>query len=72
MRTTRFVLIAAIAGCAAFFSLSQVGQSRIGNQPESGAALTGRVTSAEEGPMEGVLVTAKKTESTDRDYGRDR
>jgi virginiamycin B lyase len=31
---------------------------------ESAAALSGRVTSAEEGPMEGVLVSAKKTGST--------
>jgi virginiamycin B lyase len=31
---------------------------------ESAAALSGRVTSADEGPMEGVLVSAKKTGST--------
>jgi streptogramin lyase len=33
-------------------------------KPESMAALTGQVTSAAEGPMEGVLVSARKTNST--------
>src|SRR5215831_9226643 len=33
-------------------------------QPESPAALTGQVTSVAEGPMEGVLVSAKKLNST--------
>ena len=33
-------------------------------KPESMAALTGEVTSAAEGPMEGVLVSARKTNST--------
>src|SRR2546425_9496497 len=32
-------------------------------QAQSKTALTGQVTSAEEGPMEGVLVSAKKTGS---------
>ena len=41
---------------------SQVGQSQLTSQAPT--ALTGHVTSAEEGPMEGVLVTAKKTQST--------
>src|SRR5712671_2940945 len=31
---------------------------------QSGAVLTGQVTSAEEGPMEGVLISAKKEGST--------
>jgi streptogramin lyase len=35
-----------------------------GTQAQSGAALSGRVTSAEEGPMEGVLVSAKKDGTT--------
>jgi streptogramin lyase len=35
-----------------------------GAQAQSGAALSGRVTSAEEGPMEGVLVSAKKDGTT--------
>ena len=36
------------------------------------AALTGQVTSAEEGAMEGVLVSAKKAGSTITDHGRQR
>ena len=43
---------------------SQVGHSQIKNQTAGSAALSGAVTSTEEGPMEGVLVTAKKAEST--------
>jgi virginiamycin B lyase len=35
-----------------------------GAQAQSGAALSGRVTAAEEGPMEGVLVSAKKDGTT--------
>src|SRR5215472_8212150 len=35
-----------------------------GAPAQSAAALTGQVTSAEEGPMEGVLVGAKKQSST--------
>src|ERR1700688_2917200 len=35
-----------------------------GAQAQGAAALTGQVTSAEEGPMEGVLVSAKKSGST--------
>ena len=37
---------------------------RWSNRPGSGAALGGQVTSAEEGAMEGVLVSAKKAGST--------
>ena len=33
-------------------------------QTQSSFALVGQITSAEEGPMEGVLVSAKKTAST--------
>ena len=38
--------------------------SSAGALAQSAAALTGQVTSAEEGPMEGVLVSAKKQSST--------
>jgi virginiamycin B lyase len=62
MRTRRFLLILVIANGAAF--VSQLGHSQVRNQTETSAALTGRVASTEEGPMEGVLVTAKKTGST--------
>ena len=33
-------------------------------QAQSAAGLTGKVTSAEEGPMEGVVVSVKKDDST--------
>src|SRR5256885_8961852 len=39
-------------------------QVRVSAETPSSVALTGRVTSAEEGPMEGVLISAKKAGST--------
>jgi virginiamycin B lyase len=62
MRTRRLLLTLLVASSAAF--LSRVGHSQIRNQTQTSAALTGQVTSTEEGLMEGVLVTAKKTGST--------
>ena len=62
MRTRRLLLTLLVASSAAF--LSQVGHSQIRNQTQTSAALTGQVTSTEEGLMEGVLVTVKKTGST--------
>ena len=62
MRTRRLLLTLLVASSAAF--LSQVGHSQISNQTQTSAALTGQVTSTEEGLMEGVLVTVKKTGST--------
>ena len=62
MRTTRLLLILVVATLAIF--LSQTSHSQLRNQPEGLSALSGHVASMEEGPMEGVLVTAKKTEST--------
>src|SRR5947209_1102529 len=62
MRTRHFLLVVAIASGVA--CLSSAGSAQTGNRAPSSAALTGQVTSAEEGPMEGVLVTAKKTNST--------
>lgn len=59
MRTRRLLLTAA-AGLAAI--LFQAGNYAVG--AEGPAALTGQVTSAEEGQMEGVLVSAKKAGST--------
>ncbi len=62
MRTRLFfVIIAVVCGVAL---LTQPGFAQSGARTASPAALTGQVTSAEEGPMEGVLVTAKKTNST--------
>jgi virginiamycin B lyase len=62
MRTRRLLLTLLVASSAAF--LSRLGHSQIRNQVQTSAALTGQVTSTEEGLMEGVLVTAKKTGST--------
>src|SRR6266436_3003995 len=56
-----FVIMAVVCGVAL---LTQPGFAQTGTRAASPAALTGQVTSAEEGPMEGVLVTAKKTNST--------
>jgi len=42
----------------------QVGPSSLRAQSDASTALAGQITSAEEGPMEGVLVTAKKAGST--------
>ncbi len=64
MRTARLLpmLILVVVGTAIF--LSQASHSQLRNQPDGSSALSGRVTSMEEGSMEGVLVAAKKTEST--------
>src|SRR5882762_1519462 len=62
MRTRRFLLVVVIAAGVAF--LSQAASAQTGGRAQSSAALTGQVTSAEEGPMEGVLITAKRTNST--------
>src|SRR5689334_16260157 len=56
------MLLASIA-CAAALSSGPRFLS-LHAQPASAAALTGAVTSEEEGPMEGVLVSAKKAAST--------
>jgi virginiamycin B lyase len=62
MEARRLLLIATIASFLAFLSPAASAQTK--TQPQASAALAGQVTSAEEGPMEGVLVTAKKTGST--------
>ncbi len=62
MRTRLILLVVTLASGIAF--LSRAGSAQTGNRAPSPAALTGQVTSAEEGPMEGVLVTAKKINST--------
>src|SRR6202158_5794663 len=62
MRTRLFLLVLVIASGVAF--LSQAGSTQTSNRAPSPAALTGQVTSTEEGPVEGLLVTAKKTNST--------
>src|ERR1035437_1451571 len=62
MRTRRLLFIATIASGLVFLSQAASAQTR--KQAQAPAALTGQVTSTQEGPMEGVLVTAKKTSST--------
>src|SRR5215813_1049286 len=55
MRTRGWLLVVSIG-----LSLAAL----VHGQPESGVALTGQVTSVAEGPMEGVLVSAKRLNST--------
>jgi len=63
MRTERpLLLVLAIAAVAALVMYAGSGASRL--QAQGGVALTGLVTSAQEGPMEGVVVSAKKDGST--------
>src|SRR2546427_58654 len=59
--TTRYVLA---AGAWMVLTLLQPGSSAGPAQAQPASALTGQVTSAEEGPMEGVLVSVKKAGST--------
>ena len=61
METQRFLLNAAAALAAI---LLQTGAAPIHAQAQTPSALTGQVTSAEEGPMEGVVVSARKDGST--------
>src|SRR5260370_33831544 len=60
MRSTRLLLIVAIAGVLGTAMLVK----RSYADAKNSLALTGTVTSAEEGAMEGVLVSAKRTGST--------
>src|SRR2546422_9210769 len=59
--TTRYLLA---AGAFIVLTLVQPGSSGGPAQAQPASALTGQVTSAEEGPMEGVLVSVKKAGST--------
>jgi virginiamycin B lyase len=61
MRSRFFLVVLTIAGAVTFISKAGFAQTASRPQP---SALMGQVTSADEGPMEGVLVTAKKTNST--------
>src|SRR3984957_6389341 len=66
MRTSRF-LLAIIAGgvfLATQTSLALEGFAQTAAMNQGAVALSGQVTSTEEGPMEGVLVSAKKKDST--------
>ena len=61
MRTPRAVLMLAAGLAVAFF---HAGPGSLRADAQTSDALTGRVTSTEEGAMEGVLVKAKKAGST--------
>jgi virginiamycin B lyase len=61
MRTIRFLLVAAASLAVLVF---QAGPGATEAYAQSAAALTGQVTSAEEGAMEGVVVSARKDGST--------
>ena len=61
METKRVLLIAGGGLAAIFF---QTASARLHAQAQSPSALSGQVTSTEEGPMEGVVVSAKKDGST--------
>src|ERR1035437_5538248 len=56
---TRTLLLIGTAGLAG--TLFFAGPRSLQSQTPSTAALTGMVSSTEEGPMEGVMVSAKKT-----------
>ena len=61
MQARRILLIAATDLAAI---LLQIVPARLHARPQTALALSGQVTSAEEGPMEGVVVSAKKDGST--------
>jgi len=63
MRMTQCVLVAL---AALGIALVETGREPLRAQVAEAVALTGQVTSAEEGAMEGVLVSAKKSGSTIR------
>jgi virginiamycin B lyase len=62
MKAVRFPVIVML-GMAVIFLLT-IGRSSGQTKAQTAAGLTGQVTSVEEGPMEGVLVTAKRDGST--------
>ena len=61
MKTRRLLLI---AGGVLAALLLQAASVRFHAQSQAPSALSGQVTSTEEGPMEGVLVSAKRTGGT--------
>jgi streptogramin lyase len=61
MRTLRFLLVAAANLAVVLFQAGPIASEAYA---QSAAALTGQVTSPEEGAMEGVVVSAKKDGST--------
>ena len=63
MLTKKFLLTVTASLAVILFSVSSNSSPA---DTQGAAALAGQVTSAEEGPMEGVLVTARKDGSTIR------
>src|SRR5919109_1583450 len=61
MDTKRMLLIAGGALAAILF---QTSYARLHAQAQTPSVLSGQVTSTEEGPMEGVVITAKRDGST--------
>ena len=61
METRRVLLIAGGALAAILF---QTASARLHAESQTASALSGQVTSAEEGPMEGVVISARKDGST--------
>ena len=61
MRTRNFLLIVTASLAVILF---QTGSNFLRGQTPTPAALTGQVSSKEEGPMEGVVVSAKRAGST--------
>jgi virginiamycin B lyase len=61
METKRVLLI---AGGAVAAILLQTASPRLHADPQTASAMSGQVASAEEGPMEGVVVSARKDGST--------
>src|ERR1017187_7497434 len=62
MKAVRFRVFVTLVTAVIF--LLTIDKSSGQTKPQTAAGLIGQVTSAEEGPMEGVLVTAKKDGST--------
>jgi len=64
MRTTVLRRLGGLAGVGLLGIFLYAGLTSLSAQTEPAAALTGQVRSQEEGPMEGVLVSAKREGST--------
>src|SRR5437588_7688387 len=60
----RLRLMLIVSGAGVAIVLAQIAAGPLRAQAGSQVALTGRVTSAEDGPLEGVLISAKKAGST--------
>ena len=57
-------VLVSVCGAVVALSLSLLGPASSQNAQNAPPALSGLVSSAEEGPMEGVLVSAQRADST--------